>query len=97
MSISFSATYCTSPNIALVKYWGKCCEENIIPLNTNVGLTLDTEDLKTITTVTLGYQTRDDMLILNDKSEKISNRIRKIVEFCRNKSPLKDLYKNEFN
>jgi diphosphomevalonate decarboxylase len=32
--------YKTSPNIGLVKYWGKWDEKEIIPLNDNIGVTL---------------------------------------------------------
>lgn len=51
--IKIKTTYETAPNIALVKYWGKFDEEEILPLNSSTGITLSTEDLQTRTTLTL--------------------------------------------
>lgn len=47
------ASYKTSPNIGIIKYWGKWHEEEIIPYNVNCGVTLSTNELQTITTVYL--------------------------------------------
>jgi len=51
VSSTFRAKVKTSPNIALIKYWGKYHEELILPLNSSVSLTLDPEDLSTTTTI----------------------------------------------
>jgi diphosphomevalonate decarboxylase len=40
--IKIKSIYETAPNIALVKYWGKYDEDYILPLNTSIGLTLNT-------------------------------------------------------
>jgi len=34
-------SYKTAPNIGIIKYWGKWNEREIIPLNDNIGVTLD--------------------------------------------------------
>jgi len=45
--------YKTSPNIGLIKYWGKWDENEIIPLNTNIGITLNAADIYSSTKLTL--------------------------------------------
>jgi diphosphomevalonate decarboxylase len=56
-------------NIALVKYWGKDDEENIIPSNNSISLTLDMNEFYTQTTAELDIdsQTGENILILNYK------------------------------
>ncbi len=56
-------------NIALIKYWGKEDEENIIPTNNSISLTLDMNEFYTQTTVELFIecQNSENLLILNDK------------------------------
>ncbi len=56
-------------NIALIKYWGKEDEENIIPTNNSISLTLDMNEFYTQTTAELDItnQSSENILILNNK------------------------------
>ncbi len=76
----------TSPiNIALIKYWGKVHEELIIPANSSLSITIDQRDLCSKTKVELvpEQQAEDIVLILNGKPEKVSTRMRRILEIMR--------------
>jgi diphosphomevalonate decarboxylase len=66
LHLKIKSSYKTAPNIAFIKYWGKFNESNIIPLNTSIGITLSTDDLCTITKVTLSDQYESNVFILND-------------------------------
>ena len=61
------ASYRVSPNIALIKYWGKYDEDLILPLNSSFSLTLSEEHLYTETEVEFSSEYQNDTLILNDK------------------------------
>ena len=52
-------------NIALIKYWGKENEEEIIPMNNSISITLDTTKFCTDTTVELYDNKESDELIIN--------------------------------
>ena len=52
-------------NIALIKYWGKENEEEIIPMNDSISVTFDTSDFCTNTTVELYKNGQKDELIVN--------------------------------
>ena len=69
----------TSPNIALVKYWGKYHDELILPINDSLGLTLDPQDLKTTTTIHFNKHITEDELNLNGIKEPISKRLKNIL------------------
>lgn len=64
---SVKSSFRVSPNIALIKYWGKYCEDLILPLNSSFSVTLSEEDLYTETTVEFSPKYTEDTLILNDK------------------------------
>ncbi len=59
------ATFEVTPNIAVVKYWGKRNEEKILPTNASISMTLDS--LKTRTTVMFDSKLKEDELWLNGK------------------------------
>lgn len=61
------ASYRVSPNIALIKYWGKYDEDLILPLNSSFSLTLSEEHLYTETEVIFSPEYKSDTLMLNDK------------------------------
>ena len=54
-------------NIALIKYWGKENEEEIIPMNNSISITLDSSKFYTETTIELyeNHSIQSDELILN--------------------------------
>ena len=61
-------TYETAPNIALIKYWGKSDSVQNHAINASFSLTLDTEDLKTTTTIVPNFE-EFPKLILNGKEK----------------------------
>ena len=63
----FSVRYRSAPNIALIKYWGKYHESEILPINDSIGLTLNTDDLCTITSCSFSQEYTEDQLELNWK------------------------------
>ena len=81
-------------NIALVKYWGKIDEEFIIPANSSLSITINSDDLCTTTKVTLlDHEAAETMdvkdecvLVLNGKREKISERVQRIIETVKSRS-----------
>jgi diphosphomevalonate decarboxylase len=64
---TLSIRYRSAPNIALIKYWGKYDEDEILPINDSVGLTLNTDDLSTITTCAFSNSIKEDEFWLNGK------------------------------
>lgn len=40
-------------NIALIKYWGKSDEEQILPINNSLSVTLDMDTMYSMTTISL--------------------------------------------
>jgi diphosphomevalonate decarboxylase len=53
-----------TPNIAVVKYWGKRDEKLMLPTNSSLSFTMD-EQLKTITEIKFGKEQLEDELILD--------------------------------
>jgi len=51
--LTLTSSFKTAPNIGLIKYWGKWNEKELIPLNDNVGVTLNSKDVFTTTKVIL--------------------------------------------
>ena len=82
-----------APNIALIKYWGKFEEEEILPLNSSLSITLSTEDLYTETAVTMSDKYPEDTLILNGIPQvKISIRLVNVLNYFRTKCKLPNNY-----
>nr|CAG4648141.1 EOG090X0AX4 [Moina brachiata] len=72
---NYSCT-CVAPiNIAVIKYWGKSDEENIVPLNDSISITLDTDYIFTKTTATVSPSFQEDTIILNSH-ESLSENVR---------------------
>jgi len=73
-----------APNIALIKYWGKFEENDILPLNSSLSLTLSTDDLYTETSVTMSNSYLQDSLLLNGAAQTLlSPRLLKILSYFR--------------
>lgn len=71
------SSFRVAPNIALIKYWGKYCEDLILPLNSSLSLTLSEEDLYTETYVEFSPKYKEDSLNLNNEYPKIRLSIKK--------------------
>ncbi|MFH1470427.1 MAG: diphosphomevalonate decarboxylase [Candidatus Micrarchaeota archaeon] len=63
------STYVATPNIAVVKYWGKRDNRLNLPDNGSISVTMD-ETIKTTTTVEFSRKFPKDSLILNNKPAK---------------------------
>jgi diphosphomevalonate decarboxylase len=72
--LKLKSGYITSPNIAIVKYWGKIDTESIIPLNTSLSFTLNPDDLSTTTKITLSSKYKENLFFLNDKPSILNKR-----------------------
>lgn len=76
--MSFDERLCesfTSPtNIAVIKYWGKNDPVLNTPLNSSASLTLDQNDLHTLTTIAASKDFPEDVLWLNSVETKINGR-----------------------
>lgn len=67
-------TTCSAPtNIAVIKYWGKDNVALNTPLNSSVSVTLNPDDLQTITTVVASREFKMHRLWLNGTEEPVSS------------------------
>ncbi|MEM2138057.1 MAG: diphosphomevalonate decarboxylase [Candidatus Anstonellaceae archaeon] len=84
------STWQTSPNIAVVKYWGKRDNALNIPMNGSVSVTMD-DSLRTITTVQFDSDLAADSLTLNGKpaQEKEAARATKVLDAIRAAAKIK--------
>ena len=71
MAIS-RVTFEATPNIALIKYWGKRDDNLILPTGSSVSITLD-ENLTTRTTVSFSEVYKEDELWINNYKVDLSN------------------------
>lgn len=85
-----------TPNIALVKYWGKRDEELNLPTNSSISMTLD-EKLTTKTSVLFTEEIDQDRLYINREEQDINGAdipeksmfIKRALEYMRKKSGIK--------
>ncbi len=70
--MDLSATAIATPNIALIKYWGKEDEKLIIPKNSSISITLD-ESLSTKTSVLFSSSLKEDIFYINGEKQDLSN------------------------
>eukprot|EP00753_Platysulcus_tardus_P013000 PLAT3591.3.p1 GENE.PLAT3591.3~~PLAT3591.3.p1 ORF type:complete len:403 (+),score=176.08 PLAT3591.3:298-1506(+) len=88
------ATFIAPTNIAVIKYWGKRDSSPDpalnLPINSSVSLTLDTADLKSVTTAMLVPDSDGDRLWLNGREDDAGNK-----RFARVLSKLRELCKDE--
>lgn len=61
-----------TPNIALVKYWGKRDDKLILPANSSIGMTLD-EQLNTRTSVVFSKKFKEDRVYINGALQDLNN------------------------
>ncbi|XP_044732781.1 diphosphomevalonate decarboxylase isoform X2 [Chrysoperla carnea] len=65
---------CIAPiNIAVIKYWGKKCEEKIIPVNDSLSATLALEQMCAKTTIMASPNFKENKIWLNGKEESFEN------------------------
>ena len=81
--MNLQTCYQSSPNIALIKYWGKYDENYILPINDSIGLTLDPKDFHTKTTIIFSSKYDTDKLILNNKEHPKSERLDTVFKTIR--------------
>ncbi len=68
-----SVTTCAPVNIAVIKYWGKRNEELILPVNSSLSGSINTADLRTVTSIALSPAFHHDRIWLNGVEEDIRN------------------------
>ena len=79
---------CSSPNIAIVKYWGKSDERNILPLNSSVSVTLSSDDIRTRSSL---YEVSNCnksslSLVLNGTKSEVGPRLQNIMQVLRTRT-----------
>ena len=62
-----------TPNIALIKYWGKRDERLILPTNSSISITLD-EQLNTRTSILFSKKLKRDLFYINGERQDTNNR-----------------------
>ncbi|CAI8032897.1 Diphosphomevalonate decarboxylase [Geodia barretti] len=65
---------CSAPvNIAVIKYWGKRDEELVLPVNSSLSVTLNQDQLRTVTTVSVSRKFQKDRIWVNNREESMEN------------------------
>ncbi len=94
------ATAAASPNLAIIKYWGKRDELLKLPYHDSISVTLD-KSLRSITTVEFSPTNKEDTMTLDGKAadEKEKKNIRLVLDYIRSKAKkeLKATIKSENN
>jgi diphosphomevalonate decarboxylase len=82
-----SVTCQASPNIALIKYWGKRNEELILPDNDSLSITLDLNDMHSYTTISTSSSMTCDTFYFDDVQQtKLSGRMQKVLNEVRRRA-----------
>ena len=86
-----TSTYLATPNIAVVKYWGRKTGNLNIPLNSSISATMD-ESLKTVTSVEFAPSLKKDRFLLNGKKAAPAElaRVKKVLDAIREKAKIKE-------
>lgn len=66
-------------NIALIKYWGKADEAEMLPCNDSISLTVESPQLKSITKVEVVDGDNEDSFTLNGQSHQLTYRIKRAI------------------
>ena len=84
------ATSIANSNTAFIKYWGKYNEELIIPMNSNMSLTVDSQN--TVTTVEFSGDYKEDEVILNSSRAegKERERVTRHLDLVRGLAKIRD-------
>jgi len=72
-------TFTSPTNIAVIKYWGKGDVKLNTPMNSSVSVTLEQDDLHTITTIAASKSFESDILFLNGKQTELNSRALKVL------------------
>lgn len=87
-----SVTCQASPNIAVIKYWGKRNSELILPDNDSLSLTLDVKDMHSYTTVSTSPSMTCDTFYFDDVQQtKLSSRMQKVLNEVRRRATDKQI------
>ena len=87
MRPTYFATAIATPNIALIKYWGKRDEKLKLPLNDSISVTLD-EHFTSKTTITFSASCAPDTFRLEGKQarpEELKN-VQLVLDYLRQKA-----------
>lgn len=63
-----------SPNIALIKYWGKRDEKLILPCNSSLSMTFEHSALRTVTSILLSKRLKEDIFYLDGKKQDLKDK-----------------------
>ncbi|MEM0201900.1 MAG: diphosphomevalonate decarboxylase [Candidatus Micrarchaeaceae archaeon] len=66
-------TAIATPNIALIKYWGKRDEKLILPMNSSISITLG-EEFNTKTSIMFTDKAKEDKFYINGEMQDLSNK-----------------------